>query len=71
MKPRVAQNTKLIDSKFLYRFKINTLNAIFLLYLISIIWIFIEQLFFKKYGYESWQISEFMINYQGGFVRRG
>ena len=41
-----------------------------LLFLITLLWRFIKQLF-TTYGYESWNISEFLINYQGGFIRRG
>ena len=45
-------------------------NAIFVLFLLSLLVQFSKQLF-STYGYESWHISEFLINYQGGFVRRG
>ncbi len=46
------------------------LNTAFVLFLLSLLRLFIKQLC-APYGYESWQISEFLINYQGGFVRRG
>ena len=29
------------------------------------------KMIFDKYSFSSWQISEFLINYEGGFVRRG
>jgi hypothetical protein len=46
------------------------LNTVYILFLLVLLHHFIIQLF-SVYGYESWQISEFLINYQGGFVRRG
>ena len=46
------------------------LNAAYILFLLSLLYHFIEQLL-TSYDYGSWQISEFLINYQGGFVRRG
>ena len=46
------------------------LNTAFVLFLLSLLYQFIEQIF-TVYGYDSWYISEFLINYQGGFVRRG
>jgi hypothetical protein len=71
MNTKIKVSSKLNDPEFIHKIQYNTLNIVFILYLISIIWIFLEQLLFKRYGYESWQISEFMINYQAGFVRRG
>ncbi|TDD94599.1 hypothetical protein [Flavobacterium cellulosilyticum] len=55
-------------------FKINNtkqilLDASYILFSLSLLRIFSKQLF-TKYGYDSWYISEFLINYQGGFVRR-
>lgn len=46
------------------------LNMSFVLFLLSLLSKLIDQLF-TDYGQQSWQISEFLINYQGGFVRRG
>lgn len=46
------------------------LNALFLVFLIALIYRFLNQLF-EYYGYESYAVSEFLINYKGGFVRRG
>ena len=46
------------------------LNVAYILFLLSLLYRFIEQLL-TSYDYGSWQISEFLINYQGGFVRRG
>ncbi|NDV95621.1 hypothetical protein D0T84_11960 [Dysgonomonas sp. 521] len=46
------------------------LNTLFIIFLIGLIYNFIQGILFP-YTYSSWQISEFMINYQGGFVRRG
>jgi hypothetical protein len=46
------------------------LNIAFLLFICSLFYKLMEQLF-SPYGYESWQVSEFLINYQAGFVRRG
>jgi hypothetical protein len=56
-------------------FKKNNLKQIllgiaFILFLLALLGRFIKQ-FFSVYTYESWQVSEFLINYQGGFVRRG
>jgi hypothetical protein len=49
----------------------NTLfNSVFFLVLLSSIYRFANQLLIT-HGYDSWAISEFLINYQGGFVRRG
>jgi hypothetical protein len=45
-------------------------NALFVLFVISIASVFLIDLF-TSWSYTSWQISEFLINYQGGFVRRG
>lgn len=46
------------------------LNTLFIIFFIGLIFNFIKGILFP-YTYSSWQISEFMINYQGGFVRRG
>jgi hypothetical protein len=46
------------------------LDSSYILFLLSLLRIYIKQLF-ATYGYDSWNISEFLINYQGGFVRRG
>jgi len=46
------------------------LNTAYVLFLLSLLILFIKQLF-KSYSYESNLTSEFLINYQGGFVRRG
>lgn len=45
-------------------------NAVFILYGIIFIYRFIEQLFLK-YHYDHPGFSEFFINYEAGFVRRG
>jgi len=42
----------------------------FLLFLLALVARFIRQLV-MHYGLGSWGVSEFLINYQGGFVRRG
>jgi len=46
------------------------LNTAYVLFLLSLLYRFVEQLF-ATYSYDSWNISEYLINYQGGFVRRG
>jgi len=46
------------------------LNATFVLFFVTLLCRFGIQLF-STYGYESWPITEHLINYQGGFVRRG
>lgn len=45
-------------------------NALFVLFVLSLI-VRLTQQVLTTYGCESWWISEFLINYQGGFVRRG
>lgn len=50
--------------------KIKILNIIFIIFLIGLLHYFIKDLFYT-YEYYTSQTSEFMINYQGGFVRRG
>ena len=45
-------------------------SAVFILYGIIFIYRFIEQLFLK-YHYDHPGFSEFFINYEAGFVRRG
>jgi len=51
-------------------FRLKILNTLFLLFVLSIASVFVMDLF-TSWSYTSWQISEFLINYQGGFVRRG
>jgi hypothetical protein len=51
-------------------FRLKIFNILFLLFFLSLLSVFFVNLF-SHYGYESFQISEFLINYQGGFVRRG
>ena len=46
------------------------LNATFVLFLLTLLSRLGIQLF-STYGYESWPITEYLINYHGGFVRRG
>lgn len=46
------------------------LDTTFILFLFSLLYQLTLQ-FFQKYGFESWQLSEFLINYEDGFVRRG
>jgi hypothetical protein len=46
------------------------LNGAFILLVIALFYRLATSLIFA-FGYTSWQISEFLINYQGGFVRRG
>jgi len=46
------------------------LNVLFALFLVAICRSFIKAMF-VEYGLNSYFISEFLINYQGGFVRRG
>ena len=46
------------------------LNGAFVLFSMSLL-ISAFKLLFEKHEYSSWNISEFLINYQGGFVRRG
>jgi hypothetical protein len=50
--------------------KTKILNILYVIFLISLTYKFVTTLS-QSYGYESWNISEFLINYQGGFVRRG
>lgn len=45
-------------------------NLIFILFLVSLISNFLRDLI-ANHGFASYEISEFLINYQGGFVRRG
>lgn len=55
--------------KFLYS-RTSILNYYFFLFSFFLIYLLIQKI---RLGYEkeSWQITEFLINYQGGFVRRG
>jgi len=46
------------------------LDVAFILFVISILYRFVLMLF-SPYAYKDWQVSEFLINYQSGFVRRG
>jgi hypothetical protein len=46
------------------------LNMAYILFVGSLLSRLAKQLF-STYSYEDWQISEFLINYQDGFVRRG
>ncbi len=46
------------------------LNFLFVIYCIAIVFKFLPQIILY-YDYKSWQISEYLVNYQGGFVRRG
>ncbi len=47
-----------------------TLNTFYFLFILILFVILIYRLF-HGYAKESWHISEWLINYQGGFVRRG
>jgi hypothetical protein len=51
-------------------FKSKLLIAFNFVLILALISIFLKSLV-NGYSRESWQISEFLINYQGGFVRRG
>ncbi len=46
------------------------LSSFYFLFIVALVYTFYSQL---KYGFpkESWQTTEWLINYQGGFVRRG
>ncbi|MCL2327924.1 MAG: hypothetical protein FWC39_05350 [Bacteroidetes bacterium] len=46
------------------------LNTAFVLFVVSFVQRFIEQ-FFLKHSQEGWTNTEWLVNYQGGFVRRG
>ena len=46
------------------------LNTAFILFLLSLLYKF-TKLLFETYDYESWAITEYLVNFQGGFVRRG
>jgi hypothetical protein len=46
------------------------LNTAFILFLVSLLHKFIMQILLT-HSFESWRGSEWLINYQGGFVRRG
>ncbi len=50
--------------------KYTIINILYSLSLFVLIYRVISQ-FLVDYTYESWQISEFLINYQSGFLRRG
>jgi hypothetical protein len=52
------------------RTKNNILNVYFLFFL-SILLIKFFSFIYNGYAKESWPITEFLINYEGGFVRRG
>ena len=46
------------------------LNTVFILFIVASLFRFVRQIFITYY-FESYAISENLINYQGGFVRRG
>jgi hypothetical protein len=48
----------------------NKIKAYYYLFILNLIFYALYRLF-KGYCKESWQITEWLINYQGGFVRRG
>jgi hypothetical protein len=50
--------------------KRTVLNIFFFLFLFILVFRFVHQIV-VGYAKESWKITEFLINYQGGFVRRG
>ena len=52
------------------KLRLKIFNILFILFLCSIASVFFMDLF-SPFDYSSWQISEFLINYQAGFVRRG
>lgn len=69
----IKQN--IIDNKIQSYLNKNDWNIIlldiaFLLFTFTLVFILIKSIFYT-YGYKSWMISEFLINYQDGFVRRG
>lgn len=47
------------------------LNIVYCIFVFALLYKLLVEQLFANYQYESWQISEFLINYQGGFVRRG
>jgi hypothetical protein len=51
-------------------FRLKVFNTLCILFVTSIVCIFIKDLF-SEWSFSSYQISEFLINYEGGFVRRG
>ena len=50
--------------------KLTLLNITYLLFVLALLARLTRQLF-STFDYESFSVSEFLINYQGGFVRRG
>ncbi len=50
--------------------QLNPLSGFYFLLILSLIFIFLNKAI-NGYTKESWQITEWLINYQGGFVRRG
>lgn len=50
--------------------KLTVLNSAYILFLIALFLKLIVEIF-QTYSYESWEGSEWLINYQGGYVRRG
>ncbi|WP_299991674.1 hypothetical protein [uncultured Pontibacter sp.] len=50
--------------------KQTTISLLFIIFILSLIFNLIKSLI-NGYEKESWLITEFLINYQGGFVRRG
>lgn len=45
-------------------------NIFFVILTLVVVSLFLNQLFVEGY-YQTWNVSEWLINYQGGFVRRG
>lgn len=52
------------------RNKIKVLNSLYWIFLIGLIYYLINQ-FLTQYELLSWNLSEFLINYEAGFIRRG
>jgi len=50
--------------------RLKIFNTLYILFIISIISVFFKDLF-SEWSFTTYQISEFLINYEGGFVRRG
>jgi hypothetical protein len=46
------------------------LSVFYIVFILVLIYIFLQSII-NGYAKESWQITEWLINYQGGFVRRG
>ncbi len=58
-----------IEMKFTLK-KETLLNIFYFSFIFILTWIFIKSII-SGFAKESWNITEFLINYQGGFVRRG